>query len=426
MGSLKLFTTLQNQRCPTITTQGYLLGVRGLLVLESFVWAFLQTFVPAAVKNANHTSAAGPTYQVLLRKTVGVLFWNDNLIYSAFILLSARTICLPFLKDSTKTSVASACFRRGLRLWFPVCIALAVVKIAFSKMGLEYISTFKTATNNALIETPYSMPGTVAYFNSVFNLFWTPYHFASQAGSKAFPTQTLYVLSIVYSQSYTIYMTMVIIPFTRPAWRVEAYIVFIITAWWVQSWAWYSITGLFIADAVVNMDFKARARHGVRIYKTSARCPAWIFYAVLMTAGLVMQYLWTAWRPASGNLELKGHTGLYYTGGLNTNFDIIQGQARDDSYLVLLGFFLWLDSSDRLQWVFGNRLFTYLGRRSLSKSSSHRPLRSPQPRVLILIYSVSQAISSSKVRSCTRLASSSSCIFVSRATCLILALLWSV
>ena len=54
-------------------------------------------------------------------------------------------------------------------------------------------------------------------------------------------------------------MTQVIIPYTRSSWRVKAYLVFILTAFWVQSWAWFSITGLLIADVVHNMDFKAKA-----------------------------------------------------------------------------------------------------------------------------------------------------------------------
>jgi hypothetical protein len=162
-------------------------------------------------------------------------------------------------------------------------------------------------------------------------------------------------------------MTMVIIPYTRNRWRVEAAIIFILTAWWVQSWAWYTITGLLLADAVMNMDFKARAPHGVPIWRTSLRCPLWLIYFVLMAAGLTMQYLWVAWRPESRNIELKGHTGLYYTGGLNMNYDLIQPQARDDNYLIILGFFLLLESSDFVQWLFDNRFFVYLGSRSLSK-----------------------------------------------------------
>lgn len=355
--------TGSHQRHAPLFEQEYLLGLRGLLVLESFVWVFLQTFVPAAVKSADN--ASGPAYQVFLRKIFSVLFWNDNLLSSSIILLSARTICLPFLNNPSKTRIASAAFRRGLRLWLPTAVALAVVKLAFLPSGLEYIDKFKASSGNTSFVTPTSISSALVYFNSVFNLFWTTNNFTLQAGNTAFPSQTLWIVNVVYSQSYTIYMTMVIIPYTRNTWRIQAYICFIIAAWWVQSWAWYSITGLLLADAVTNMEFKAASKRGVRVWR-SIRCPSIVFYLVLLAGGLVMQYLWTAWRPELESYELQGHTGLYYTSGLNTKYDVKQPQARDDNYLIILGFFLLLESSDFLQMIFRNSLFVYLGRRSLS------------------------------------------------------------
>ena len=161
-------------------------------------------------------------------------------------------------------------------------------------------------------------------------------------------------------------MTMVVVPYTRRTWRVYMAFLFIVTAWWVQSWAWFSITGLLLADAVMNMNFKAKAERGVKILR-SVRIPSLIVYGILLAVGLVMQYLWAAWRPDLRDNELRAHTGLYHTGGLNEDFDASQPQARDDNYFLLLGFFLLLESSEVLQWIFSNPLFVYLGKRSLSK-----------------------------------------------------------
>ncbi len=368
---VEALTHLFRRRCQPIKDQRYLLGFRGFLVIQAFVWVFMQTFVPVTVKGSNNTT--GPNYQIILRKTLSVLFWNESLIYSAFILLSARTICIPFLKNSTKTSVASACFRRGLRLWFPTAVSLAIVKISFSKIGMDYIEHFKEVTGNVSFATPYYLSSTLVYFNSVFELFWTTFNFATQAGSQAFPAQTLWVVNVIYTQSYTVYMTMVVIPYTRARWRVQVAVLFILTAWCVQSWAWYTITGLLLADAVMNMDFKARARHGVPIWRTPIRLPLWLIYTVLMGVGITMQYLWIAWRPSSANVELEGNLGLYYTGGLTTtaDYNLIQPQATDANYPVLLGFFLLLESSDIVQRIFDNPLLVYLGTRSLCKSITH-------------------------------------------------------
>lgn len=376
-------TSLKNvfhQRYHVVFEQQYLLGLRGLLTLEAFIWVFLQTFVPAAVKGNN---IPGPTYQVILRKVFSVIFWNDNLLYSAFILLSARTICIPFFRDPTKTSIASACFRRGIRLYFPVAITLIIIKLTSSRAGLAEIERFKSYTKNASFETPYYMVNAISCFNSGFMLFWTTFAFGTQAGSKAFPSGTLWIVNVIYAQSYTIYMTMVIIPYTRGRWRVEAFIAFIITAWWVQSWAWYSITGLLIGDMVMSMDYKAKSKRGVKIWR-SIRCPTWVPAVLLMVAGLTMMYIWAAWKPEDANDELKVHTGIYYTGGLNYKYDVRQPQARVDNYVFLLGFFLLLESSDILQWILNNRLFCYLGSRSLSTSN-------PFPFVPVLIVLVFHA-----------------------------------
>jgi hypothetical protein len=183
-------------------------------------------------------------------------------------------------------------------------------------------------------------------------------------------------------------MTMVIIPYTRRSWRVKGAFFFIITAWWVQSWAWYSITGLLLADLTNNMDLKAKAQRGikvqlpfigynrahtdsilVKVYR-SIRLPSYFAYTIVLAAGLIMQYFSAAWRPEYHHEEEMAHGELYYTGNSNENFDVKQPQARDDNYLVLLAFFLYMETSDLLQWALSNPFLVYLGRRSFSKSSS--------------------------------------------------------
>lgn len=354
----------------TIYEQDYLLGVRGLLVIETFLYVFLQTFVPATVSDTDSEGQThGPLYQVILRKTLAPVFWNENLLYASFIFLSARSIAIPFIRDPSRSRVAGAVFRRGIALWFPVAVALAIVKVAFSHSYLEYILQFMIKTGNTSIEVPYFIPNAFAYFNAVFDLFWITHDYQAQAGSTAFPSQSLWIVTAIYQQSYTIYVTMIIIPYTRNRWRVQGSLFFIITAWWVQSWAWFSITGLIFADMVMNMDFKAKAQRGIPVWKTSKRCPTWIPATIILSSGLLMQYLWTAWHPDLANEEYKIHTGMYYTAGLNTEDNGRYPQARDDNYLFLLGAFLFLESSDMLQYMFNNRLFTYLGRRSLSPFS---------------------------------------------------------
>ncbi|KAF2810384.1 uncharacterized protein BDZ99DRAFT_416727 [Mytilinidion resinicola] len=342
--------------------QDYLIGVRGLLAVQSFLWVFLTTFVPATVANAANSD--GPLYQKIIRKTFSVLFWNDALIYSTFIFLSARTLCLPFLKDGSRQTIASSVFRRGLRMWFPTAVSFALATLIFSQSGVAYIDDFKTRTGNVSIATPRQIPSFLNWFNSMFDVFWVTKFTNLQAANTAFPSQTLWTITTIYEQSFTIYMSMVIIPYTRRSWRVKAFGAFVITAWWVQSWAWYSIAGLFMADAVVNMSFREKARRGIKVARFTF--PTWPIYGFFILAGYIMEYLWVAWRPDLRSAELKGHTGLYNAGSLNAGFDTKGPQARDDNFLIIIGFFLCLEHFEVLQRIFRMSVFQYLGKRSFS------------------------------------------------------------
>ena len=347
----------------------YLTGLKGIFALQSFIWVYLHTFVPTLVSApSSDLNIPGPTWQIVLRKTLSILFWNENLVYSAFILLSARSISIPFIKNATGAQVAGSQFRRSIRLLFPAAVALAIIYITWACISPYYLSHYAKKSGNKLLETPYQIPNALVYFNSLFNLFWITNDYSSQAASLAFPTQTLWIISVIFQQSYTVYMAMVIIPYTRSSWRVKALLIFILSAFWVQSWAWFSITGLLLADMVHNMSFKPKAQSGIPIFKTSYRLPTWIVCTLVIVAGGSMQYLWTAWRPEYQNFMLEGHAGLYYSGGLNYKYDIHQPQARDDSYLILVGLLGLVETSDVLQWIQSFRVFVYLGRRALSKS----------------------------------------------------------
>lgn len=345
--------------------QEYLTGVRGILVPMAFLWTFLHVFAPAAVKGSANDE--GPGYQLALRKSLSVLFWNDTLIYGSIIFLSARTICLPFLLEPSKTVLASTVFRRGIRLWFPVAAALIVIYIVFSQAVVSKVADFATLSGNESLETSlYIIPSSLANFNAIFMTFWISHTFQAQAANYAFPSQMLWVVSAVFQQSYTVYMAMVIIPYTRARWRVLGAFAFILTAWWVYSWAWYSISGLLVADAVMNMSLRPG---GSGSYFTiwKVRLPFWTLGAVFMAAGFIMQFVWTAARPDLQNAELFYHTGIYNTGGLNTAVDVNAAQIRADCFLIVIGFSLILETSSKLQSIFSSKFLVLLGKRSLSK-----------------------------------------------------------
>ncbi|KAI8935845.1 hypothetical protein NX059_007362 [Plenodomus lindquistii] len=342
--------------------QDYLIGLRGTLVIQSFLFVFFQAFLPTAVPDSNNTD--GPLYQKALRKSFSVLFANEALIYSWIIFLSARTLCLPYLTNSAREVCASSVFRRCIRLWVPTFIAYSLAAAAFSTSSTEYITEFLTLTGNVSTNTPLRFRNFLIYFNSLFNIFWLNKDYAAQAANSAFPSSTLWIVSVLFQQGYTVYMTMVIVPYTRTSWRVKALLLFIVTAFWVQSWAWYSVTGLLIADAVVNMHFQSRSRHGFQI--AGLQVPIWPLYVATAFTGYLLQFLFISWNPGMRKNELYGHTGLYTGGEMNKDLDESQKLARVDNYLIMVGVMLLIETFEWPRNILRSKAFVALGRRSFS------------------------------------------------------------
>ena len=129
--STSVFSTTNSLSSLTrLASQDYLVGLRGIIVLQSFLFIFFQVFLPTAVPDSKNE--AGPLYQVILRKSFSVIFCNESLIYSCIIFLSARTIALPYLSNTTREVCASSVFRRSLRLWVPTSVAFSVAVAAFN------------------------------------------------------------------------------------------------------------------------------------------------------------------------------------------------------------------------------------------------------------------------------------------------------
>ncbi|KAJ4312396.1 hypothetical protein N0V94_007464 [Neodidymelliopsis sp. IMI 364377] len=345
-----------------LASQDYLIGLRGILVLQSFLFVFFQVFLPAAVPDLQNED--GPLYQTVLRKSFSVIFCNESLIYSWIIFLSARTIALPYLSNTTREICASSVFRRSVRLWLPTFIAFSIAVAAFTAADTAYISDFFTRTGNVSTETPLRMRNFLVYFNSLFDIFWVNKQFSYQAANRAFPSGTLWIVSVLFQQSYTVYMTMIIVPYTRTSWRVKALLVFILAAFWVQSWAWYSVTGLLITDALLNMDLQVKSRTGFKI--RNLHIPMWPLYTAFVLTGIILQFLFISWKPSMRNNEHHGHTGLYTDGMLNEGQDLDQPLARVDNFFFMLGVMLLIETYDAPQRLLRCKPFVALGRRSFS------------------------------------------------------------
>lgn len=345
-------------------SQSHLTGLRGILVLESLAWIFFQTFVPALVSNGT----PGQTYQRILRLVLSVPFWNESLISSFFIILSARTICVPFLQNPRPTTYAGSLIRRPLRIAISLSIATGLGFLILSQLGTAYIDKFKSILPNESVSTPATAPSALVAFNSIFDLFWIESDFSDQAANTFWPTATLWCPSLIYYQGYTVYMLMVLLPYTRSWWHPQCLALFALGSFWIESWGWYSATGLLLADFATNETLKAHLRHGFKV-SGEMRCSPFITAPALIAAGLAMKYAWVA-VPQYTNAELTLHPILHFS-DQNTlaAFDKTVPYPRLDDFLVVVGVLLLVEVSDHARSLLSTRPLLWLGERSLSKQA---------------------------------------------------------
>lgn len=174
----------------------YLTGLRGILVVESFLWTFFEAFIPTLVSELT----PGPEYQSFLRRILSVPLWNANLIHNFFIILSMRTICISFLENPTGQVYAATVIRRIVRMAMIMFLGSGMATLIFTQIGTGYIDDFKFKLPNETIKTPEKAYDAVAASNSLFNLFWITDDFYTQAANTFWPNATLWVSSIIYFQ----------------------------------------------------------------------------------------------------------------------------------------------------------------------------------------------------------------------------------
>lgn len=340
----------------------YITGLRGILVIQSFIWIFFETFIPTLVSN----KTPGPVYQDILRYVFNVPFWNASLIYNFFVILSMRTICVSFLENPTGQTYAATIIRRTVRIVLAVGAASAISMLIFSQIGTLYVDEFKTKLPNRSIATPSVVYDGGAAIGALFNLFWLTGDWFTQAANDSWPSATLWVPSVIYYQSFTVYFLMVILPFTRPRWHIQGLGLFALGSFWMAYWGWYSATGLFFADLAINATLKADAKAGLRIGQ-NVRIPYWILALISTAAGMALKYFVIV-LPQFVNKELVLHPYLDLSENHSVHSFAAAGPyARLDDFLVICGIMTVVELFETAQRCLSFEPLIWLGERSFSK-----------------------------------------------------------
>lgn len=342
----------------------HILGLRGILAISSFLWIFFETFIPAV---ASHTTP-GPLYQRIIRILFSTTLWNQSLISSFFFVLSARAICVRFLKNPTSDNLAGAIIRRSIRIVIATGAASFIAYGIFGSLGPHYIETFKQNLPNHSINVP-SVPKTALQgFNAVFDMFWVVNQYDSQAGNAFWPTGTLGRVSLLYNQSWTVYFLMVLLPFGRPAWHVQALSLFTFGAFWMCSWGWYSACGLLLADVTISPVLSSKLASGLTLSeKKHWVVPYSLVGCLMMSIGLAMKYTWAA-LPQYINNELVLHPYLDLSEQTTPGqFAAADAFPRVDNFFVIFGLLIVAETVSTVRSTLSATWLVSVGERSFSE-----------------------------------------------------------
>jgi hypothetical protein len=383
----------------------YLYGLRGVLAVCGIATVFFQTFVPAlAWKDAD-----GPEYQNALRIIFSPVFWDEHLLTSFFFILSGYAVALRFLSDPTPANFAGSIIRRVVRLVVAVGLASGISSAVFAGQGTTYIDRFIATLPNNQINAPIVPENGLVALNAIFNIFWVVTDYYNQAANAFWPTQTIWNLSLIFSQSWTTYFLMVILPYTRPGWHTGALSLFALGSFWVCSWGWYSAAALLLADYTTNSQLRLRLEEGIALNKKlDWKLPYTLLAAAMTIAGFAMKYTWAA-LPQFYNKELVLRPFLHLSERTNIAEYAASGPyARVDNFLVIMGVLLLAEACVPVKHWLSVKPLVVLGKRSLSKSGVFHSVRMA-PLTKVKVSSSPKASSSGLLASsftftCTRTA----------------------
>ena len=272
-----------------------------------------------------------------------------------------------FLERRNSISLAGAVFRRSIRLAIPVAFTLAIVLVLNVTSSFSNASTLAASLSNPIAQPPAPWSSTLQYidalttylFDNSGTLISTPVEFIPLPGIVAFLTRC-------FIQSFSVYTFAVLLPYTRTNYKFGIGAILTVWAWWIDSWAWYSLTGLLIAEAVVVYDFSALA--SAPIFSKWKRIQVWMPFALSLALGVTLKYLWATAFPSRRVDELVAHVNIT-TGYILTDpqqFQVLR--PRLDDYFVATGILGLIELSTNVRIVLDNALFKSLAKISLRES----------------------------------------------------------
>lgn len=341
----------------------HLYGLRGILAICGLFTVFVQTFIPALVWKDGQNEG----YQNTIRIIFSPMIWDERLISSFFLSLSCHSIALRFLNSPTPPAFSGSIIRRVVNMGFVVTLSSGIVYGMFGGIGTEYIEQFKEIVPNQHITAPKVPETALIAMNAIFNIFWAVRNYSTQAANSFWPTQTLWNLSLIFSQSWTVYFLMIILPYTRPGWHTGALSLFALGSFWTCSWGWYSAAALLLADYNACPSLRLRLDEGLQIHKKLEwRLSYGLASSIMIAIGFAMRFTLAA-LPQYYDKELQLRPFLNLSEKISiADFAAADPYPRLDNFLVIFGVLLLSETSVLVKRCLSCKPLVFLGKRSLS------------------------------------------------------------
>ena len=242
-----------------------------------------------------------------------------------------------------------------------MAFTLAIVLILNVTGSFHHASALAADLSNPIAEPPARWSSVLQYVNAL-----TAYFFDNSGALPSVPAVFIPLSGIIafltrcFIQSYSVYTFVVLLPYTRTQPKFAFGAALTVWAWWVNSWAWYSLTGMLLAEAVVVYDFPALA--ATPILQKWRRVQIWLPFALSLILGITLKYLWAAAFPDRRDDELVAHVDR------KTGYFLVDPQPSEilrprlDDYFVATGILGLIELSTKARFVLDNRVLKSLGR----------------------------------------------------------------
>ncbi|KAK0530706.1 hypothetical protein OC834_003226, partial [Tilletia horrida] len=304
---------------------------------------------------------SAPSWQNTLRKALSPLFWDGTLQSGFFIMLNGRVIVETFLERRTATSIAGSAFRRPLRFFFPLAVALAAISAVNALGGFKQAIYFAALENNRYATPPAIWDSTIEYFNALSGYFFsTEDSFLDRGVQFVPPAPVMWFVPRVFMQSFSCYTFAYMMPFVLTKHKFWSLTIFGVATYWLGLWAWYSLTGLLLAELVVAYDLPGIAQQGIPIpvpafisKSKRVRMNAYLPPFTLLCLGITLKYLWVFF-PDRKYDEIIWHFNKN-TGGLNHDFNVFTtAYPRLDDWFLCAGAMYLIEMSHFVRLMFDN------------------------------------------------------------------------